>query len=81
MSFGINCKIFPLWFFSGYKIQEHLISDVIRRVFIDLPPPSDLKYNFDKNPPKITGQIGIPPIVDQLLGNVSLSSDWLPNIL
>ena len=47
---------------------------MIRRVFIDLPPPSDLKYNFDRNPPKITGQIGIPPIVDQLLGNVSSSS-------
>ena len=54
---------------------------MIKRVFIDLPPPSDWKYNFDKHPPKITGQIGIPPIVDQLLGNVSLSSDWLPNIL
>ena len=39
---------------------------------MDLPPPSDSKYNFDRNPPKITGQIGIPPIVDQLLGSVSL---------
>ena len=47
---------------------------MVRRVFIDVPPSFKSTYNFDRNPPKITGQIGIPPIVDQLLGSVSLSS-------
>jgi len=47
--------------------QDKLI-EVIRNVFVDSPPPLDSEYHFDKTPPKITGQIGIPVIIDKILG-------------
>ena len=49
-------------------IKEDLLVDVVRNVFVDLPPTRDKEYHFDKTPPKLTGQIGIPVIVDKLLG-------------
>ena len=51
-------------------LKEDLLIDVIKNVFIDWPPTRDNVYNFDKNPPKLDGQIGIPVIVDKLLGNL-----------
>ena len=51
-------------------LTEDLLIDVIKNVFIDWPPMRDKEYHFDKNPPKIDGQIGIPVIVDKLLGNL-----------
>ena len=42
--------------------RGHLV-DIVRKV----PPTPDNKYNFDKNPLKLTGQIGVPMIVDKLL--------------
>ena len=49
-------------------LSEDLLIDVVSNVFVDLPPTRDKKYYFDKNPPKLTGQIGIPVVVDKLLG-------------
>ena len=33
-----------------------------------MPPVEHKEYKWDKNPPKIDGQLGIPVIVDKLLG-------------
>ena len=49
-------------------LREDLLIDVVRNVFVDWPSKRDKEYHFDKNPPKLTGQIGIPVIVDKLLG-------------
>ena len=49
-------------------IEEYQLVDIVRKVFIDGPPTPDKKYHFHKNPPKLTGQIGVPVIVDKLLG-------------
>ena len=39
-------------------------------MFIDGPPDSDAKYQFDIKPPKLKGQIGVPVIVDKILGTI-----------
>lgn len=49
-------------------LREALLADVVRNVFVDWLPARDKEYHFDKNPPKLTGQIGMPVIVDKLLG-------------
>ena len=49
-------------------LNEDLLIDVVRNVFVDWSPTRDMEYHFDKNPPKLTGQIGMPVIVDKLLG-------------
>ena len=48
--------------------------NIIRNVFVDLPSEYNVKYNFTKYPPKTSGQIGVPLIIDGLLGNVMVIS-------
>ena len=45
------------------------LQNIIHNVFIDLPSEYNIKYNFTKYPPKTSGQIGVPLIIDSLLGN------------
>ena len=42
----------------------------MKTIFVDFPPGPEEEYHFDKNPPKLTGQIGVPVIVDRILGTV-----------
>ena len=49
-------------------LREDLLVDVVKNVFIDWPPTGSKKHMFSKSPPKIDGQIGMPVIVDKLLG-------------
>ena len=37
-------------------------------MYIDWPPKEHKGYKWSKNPPKIDGQLGMPVIVDKLLG-------------
>ena len=53
---------------SNVTLPEDTVVDVVKNVFVDLPPEPNAKYHFDKDPPKITGQIGVPVIVDRILG-------------
>ena len=55
--------------FSYHELDGINLHKIISDVFLDLPPQCDTKYNFLKHPPKITGQIGVPLIIDGLLGN------------
>ena len=48
--------------------DDDKVSRIIQQAFLD--PPSKKKYNFRKNPPKLVGQIGVPIIVDTILGNI-----------
>ena len=50
------------------------LQNMIRNVFIDLPSEYNIKYNFTKYPPKTSGQIGVPLIIDSLLGNATVIS-------
>ena len=50
------------------------LQNIIRTVFIDLPSEYNITYNFTKYPPKTSGQIGVPLIIDSLLGNVMVIS-------
>ena len=52
--------------------NEDILAKMIKDVFID--DPSNEDYKFDKNPPILNGQTGIPPIVDKILGNYLLHS-------
>ena len=64
-----------VYFHANFRDQENKnfdLQNVIRNVFIDLPPGNDTKYNFYKHPPKTTGQIGVPLIIDSLLGNAMI---------
>ena len=55
--------------FSSREIADDLLEDIVRNVFIDNPPePPDNKYNFKSSTPALDGQIGVPPVVDKILG-------------
>ena len=47
--------------------DETFLKNIIKSSFID--KASNGSYNFDRNPPIIDGQVGVPQIVDKLLGN------------
>ena len=54
-------------------IYDELMADVVRNIFIDNPTEAD--YNFKSSSPNLDGQIGVPPIVDKILGmQFSISS-------
>ena len=58
-----------LIFFSAREIPGDLLEDIVRNVFIDNPPePPENQYNFKHSPPALDGQLGVPPIVDKILG-------------
>ena len=46
--------------------DEETIANIINKVYLD--PPSTHPYRFRVDPPVINGQIGVPKIVDSLLG-------------
>ena len=46
--------------------DESNLENIIKNVFID--KPSNNPYNFDYNPPNVYGQIGVPEVVDRILG-------------
>ena len=50
--------------------DEIMLARIIRNVFLDKPVPG-ASYNFDYNPPNVDGQIGVPQIVDKILGKFS----------
>jgi hypothetical protein len=43
------------------------VEQIVKNDFIDRPPSADKQINFS-NPPKPEGQLGMPVIVDKLLG-------------
>ena len=53
-------------------MNEALLEDVVKNVFVDWPPQRKKEYHFSQNPPKIDGQFGMPIIIDKLLGNYKL---------
>ena len=46
--------------------DEAELANIIKNVFID--KASNNSYNFDYNPPYVYGQIGVPEVVDRILG-------------
>ena len=46
--------------------DDEMMAKVIRKVYLD--PPSVNPYGFRVNPPALNGQIGVPKIIDELLG-------------
>ena len=49
------------------KHDEKQMGKIVKNVYLDMP--SKKSYNFRKQPPELNGQIGVPKIVDDLLGN------------
>ena len=67
--YSVSLKINYIHIHFRYRELDGIdLPKIISNVFVDLPPQRDAKYNFLKNPPKITGQIGVPLIIDNLLG-------------
>lgn len=46
--------------------DDEKLAHIISKVYLDRP--TGHPYSFQQNPPKVDGQIGVPPIVDKLLG-------------
>ena len=46
--------------------DDEKLAQIISKVYLDRPTYEP--YSFQLNPPKLVGQIGVPPIVDRLLG-------------
>ena len=67
-SFSFLCKVHGK---TGKSICEEpdneKLSDIISRLY--LKHPTGHPYSFENNPPELRGQIGVPHIVDKLLGN------------
>ena len=56
---------------SKLLTEEDDLDSAIKTDFMDWPSSQRIQYDFSQNPPKITGQIGIPVIVDSILGIIS----------
>ena len=56
--------------FRQYNIPDDQLANIISKVFTDHPSNPDLPYNFRSSNPSTNGQIGVPPIVDKILGNI-----------
>ena len=50
------------------EADDSLLATVIQNVYLD--PPSSKPYAFRSNPPNLDGQIGVPSIVDEILGKL-----------
>ena len=48
--------------------DDEKLAQVISKAYLDRPTGDP--YSFQLNPPKLTGQIGVPLIVDKLLGTI-----------
>ena len=46
--------------------DDEKLAKIINQVYLD--PPSQHPYTFRANPPRLVGQIGVPKIVDKILG-------------
>ena len=49
--------------------DDNKLAKIINQVYFD--PPSPHPYTFRANPPSIEGQMGVPIVVDKILGNIS----------
>ena len=54
------------------EAYDSLIATIIQNVYLD--PPSSKPYAFRSSPPNLDGQIGVPSIVDKILGKVQLKT-------
>ena len=53
------------------EADDSRLAKVIQNVYLD--PPSSKPYAFRSNPPNLDGQIGVPSIVDEILGKLLLN--------
>ena len=49
-------------------ISDDILAEIVRSKFIDNPKSPPLPYNFARSKPRLNGQIGVPRIVDKILG-------------
>ena len=52
--------------------DDSRLATVVKNIYLD--PPSSKPYAFHSNPPNLDGQIGVPSIVDKILGKVLLKN-------
>ena len=50
--------------------DDDRLSEIIKGQFLD--GPHNDHYNFTKNPPDLDGQIGVPMIIDTILGDFNI---------
>ena len=55
-------------YFRRQTLPDDQLADIISKVFTDHPNHPPLPYNFHSSNPSLNGQIGVPPIVDKILG-------------
>ena len=49
--------------------DDEKLSKIIKSTYLDSPSPHP--YAFRANPPELNGQVGVPTIVDKILGKIS----------
>ena len=52
--------------------DDERLSEIIMGKFLD--GPNNGYYNFTKNPPDLDGQIGVPMIIDTILGDFNIDT-------
>ena len=77
---GFINKLKHIYFIYSRVNSLELIADIVRDVFIDIPNEHQGTYNFEKNPPELHGQIGVPPIVDKILGIKSVKQNEIQTL-
>jgi len=53
---------------SGLQEDDPRLIKIIQNWFLEPPPDPETPYKFAVPQPETNGQIGVPPIVDKLLG-------------
>ena len=54
------------------EADDSRLAKVVKNIYLD--PPSSKPYAFRSNPPNLDGQIGVPSIVDRILGKLLLKN-------
>ena len=59
--------------------DEEALTNIVKDIFIE--EQSQHEYNFKNNPPILNGQTGVPHVVDQILGNRTISCFSIKQLL
>ena len=57
-------------FIQGLAQDDPLLIQIIRNWFLEEPPGNKVGYNFQNKNPNLNGQVGQPPIIDNILKSV-----------
>ena len=63
-----NMSLFRKVLNGSETIEDSIMVELVRNLFLNTPSLPESNYNFDRKPVKLDGQFGAPLIVDKILG-------------